>query len=198
MIFKNFRKKWTKWSLPSKFTIVGTIVGIIAFICSLMFYIFPLSQDNAENSEFSHLNVKMRIHYGSFFRISIQNVGDINTSECRLKIMTWRKNAFDVEIIKSEIIPVIIPGDDWIYDIDIFEETRKHSGEQGRVKSSILGFFSIACNNFDSPLAWSFYIPKENEWSDYNWDNMQLIKFDYSNNSKYIVDNIWIENLEDK
>ena len=35
--------QWKKWKLPSKLTAIGAYVGIIAFVLSIIFYLFPRS-----------------------------------------------------------------------------------------------------------------------------------------------------------
>ena len=36
------RSQWTRWSLPSKLTLIGTLVGIAGVLLSVGFYVWPL------------------------------------------------------------------------------------------------------------------------------------------------------------
>lgn len=195
MILNSFRKKWKTWSLPSKFTVIGTIFTIIGLLISCFFYFLPLNQEKYDTNELTHLNVNMRIHIGGFFRLFVSNDNDSKVVGGKLRIETWIKSAPGEDLLINVPFPDLIPGEDWIYDVDIFKLKLDSSEFQGMGKNSIIGYILITSDNFHTPLAWTFYIPKADELPDYNWNKIELIRFDYRSMPRQTIDSIWYEKL---
>jgi len=195
MTFRSFKTKWKRWSLSSKFTAIGTFATIIGIILTIIFYLLPYNYDEIKAD--SNVEVKMRVHYGGFFRINVVNTSKTIAEGCRFRIETWALGAPAEDILIEKGIPDLVPGSDWIYDVDIFKARSEHSGETNLPRSPIAGYIVIMSKSFKNPKALSFYIPKENEWKEYNWDDIFLIEFDFTRNEpRYTVDNLWRNQLK--